>query len=589
MKKLVWWFLSSLAVANPALAAKCEIARLADMAVTMNGFRPIVPLKINGQDAHFLLDSGAFYSMMSPATAAQFKLKTTNTPFGMRVIGVGGSSATEATVVKELRFANAVVPNVEFLVAGAEVGADGLLGQNLLKSFDVEYDLGQGAVRLFATEHCEDARFSYWLPVDQKPSVMTLDLADEHNPRTLGSAYLNGRKISVQFDSGASYSVLTSEAAERAGITPESPGVVDGGASRGIGSSMVKTYIATFPTFAIGDHEEIKNARLRFAKVELNRVDMLIGADFFISHRIFVATKERKIFMSYSGGPVFNVARSEEAPAAPTAGATAIESASSENNPVDAARKGSALVARSEYGSGIAFLSRAVELSPGDPEYYFQRGNAYKTSGQGDLALADFDQVLKLKADFLPAYLPRAQLYLQKENISAALADLETADKLAPSQADLRFELATMFTHLDRFPEAITQFTIWTDNHSNDSRVPAALLLRCVNRAMLNQDLPAALSDCNAAMRRFDKSDASYSRPLADRALVRIRMGDNDKAIEDCNDAIKRDQKNASALYLRGVAESRKGQTADSEKDIAASKGTDPKIAEHFAKFGIAP
>jgi len=409
-------------------AQKCEIAKHADIAVTMNSLQPIVPVQINGQTAHLLLDSGAFSSMMSPATAAQFKLKTTNTPFGFRVSGVGGSSATEVTVVKELKFANGSVRDVEFGVAGAEVGADGLLGQNLLRAFDVEYDLGHGAVRLFRTEHCDDARLSYWLPADQVPSTLVLAPHDDVNPRTIGSAYINGQKIRVQFDTGAFRSILTTEAAAKAGITPQSAGVVAADESRGIGRSMVTTYIATFATFAIGDHEEIKNARLRIANMDLQGVDMLLGADFFISHRIFVATKERKMFLTYSGGPVFNLARGSAKDALPSSEANE-NPAAAEDNAVNAARQVSALVARGKFAAGLAFLSRAVELDPNDPEFYFQRGNAYRATGQADLALADYDQVIKLKADFLPAYVPLALSHIQKENNSAATSDLERADK----------------------------------------------------------------------------------------------------------------------------------------------------------------
>jgi tetratricopeptide (TPR) repeat protein/predicted aspartyl protease len=590
MKRFFAFLIATLALTESLSAAqKCEIAKHADISVTMNGLRPIVPVQINGQDAHLLLDSGAFYSIMSPAVAAQFKLKTTNTPFGFKIIGLGGSSLTEQTMVKELKFANGTVPNVQFGIGGGEVGADGTLGQNLLKAFDVEYDLGHGAVRLFRTEHCDDVRMSYWLPADQTPSTLPIRSVDEANPRTLGTAYINGQKIKVEFDTGANTSILTLDAAAKLGVTPESPGVVEGGETRGVGRSLVKSYIATFSTFSIGDHEEIKNARLRFARFDLNDVDMLLGADFFISHRIFVATKERKMFLSYSGGPVFNLSRGPAAKdAAPSSDANG-NPAVAEDNAMDAARKGSALVARREFGPGLAYLSRAVELSPNEPEFYFQRGNAFWANGQADLALADYDQIIKLKADFLPAYIPLAQLHIQKDNNSAAISDLESADKLAPPQADLRFELGAVFTQLDLFPQAINQYTLWIDNHPNDSRLAMAFTRRCFDRALMNKDLPLAMSDCNAAMRRSDKRDPNYTSALAGRAQVRFWMGEYDKVIEDSNDALKLMPKNAAALYLRGVAESRKGKKADSEKDLAACKELSPKLAERYSKLGIAP
>jgi len=34
---------------------------------------------------------------------------------------------------------------------------------------------------------------------------------------------------------------------------------------------------------------------------------MLLGADFFMSHRIYVANGRRMIYFTYNGGPVFSV------------------------------------------------------------------------------------------------------------------------------------------------------------------------------------------------------------------------------------------------------------------------------------------
>ena len=77
-------------------AERCTLGRLAEMPVTMKGTRPMVAAKINGLDAEFLVDSGMFFSMLSPANAAELKLKTHPLPGRAYVKGVGGES--------ELRF-----------------------------------------------------------------------------------------------------------------------------------------------------------------------------------------------------------------------------------------------------------------------------------------------------------------------------------------------------------------------------------------------------------------------------------------------------------------------------------------------------
>src|SRR5258707_7596208 len=134
---------------------------------------------------------------------------------------------------------------------------------------------------------------------------------------TIGEGYVNGQKIRVMFDTGAYTSVLSLRAAARAGIKTDSPGVVEAGYSGGIGRSRVKNYLATASSFKIGDNEEIKNARLRIQDLDLVDTDMLLGSDFFVSHHIFVANSQRKLYLTYNGGPGFNLTRTPSATAAP--------------------------------------------------------------------------------------------------------------------------------------------------------------------------------------------------------------------------------------------------------------------------------
>jgi len=565
----------------------------------MNSLRPTIDVKINGKDAKFVLDSGAFYSMMSSATAAEYNLKTTLGPFGLTVTGVGGAADVRVATVKEFSLFGVTLKDREFLVGGSEVGNAGLLGQNFLELFDVEYDLAAGAIRLFRTQDCDHTLLAYWLTPGQDFSAMQIDRIDFMHPHTIGVGYVNDKQIRVAFDTGAFTSVLSLKAAERAGVKPDSPGVVASGYTRGIGRGMTQEYIAPFASFKIGDGEEIKNARLRIADIGLDNADMLLGADFFVSHRIFVANKEHRLYLSYNGGPVFNLSRkpaasSEGSPEDQSDARTAVaqpaeNSGGSAPRAAELARLGSALAARRDFGPALADLSKAIELSPDDPEYYYQRADTYRASGQADLALADYDRVLMLKQDYLPAYIPRAEIKLAKHDNPGAIADLDAADRFAPAQADLRYELAELYVRVDRLSAAIEQYSRWIQNHPDDSRLLGARAGRCMSSAMQNQDLPTALSDCNAALRRLDKKNENYSHLLVYRGLVRLRQGDYDKAIADFNDALKLMPKNARALYARAVAESRKNNQQDSASDLEAARQIEPQVAGRFERYGIVP
>jgi tetratricopeptide (TPR) repeat protein len=580
-------------------ATKCKIAKVIELPITMNSLRPTIDVKINNRDAKFVLDSGAFYSMISSATAAEYGLKTVPGPHGLRVFGIGGAAEVRLATVKEFSIVGVTIKNVEFLVGGSEVGNAGLLGQNLLESFDVEYDLATGAIRLFKTEGCDHARLAYWLTPGQAFSWMPIDRVEPMHPHTIGVAYVNDKKIRVEFDTGAFTSVLSLKAAERAGVGPDSPGVVASGYTRGIGRGMTREYIAPFASFKIGDDEEIKNTELRIADIGLDNADMLLGADFFVSHRVFVANKEHKLFLSYNGGPVFNLSQNRPEPTAASPedqpGAPADEAKQADNSgastahAAELARRGSALAARRDFGPALADLSKAIELSPNEPEFYYQRAETYSASGQTDRALADYNRVLTLKRDFLPAYIPRAEIKLTKGDMPAAIADLEAVDRLAPKQADLRFMLAELYGRIDRMPAAIEQFSLWIQNHPDDSRILAARAGRCLSSALQNQDLALALSDCNAALRTADKKNQNYSDLFVDRGLVHLRQGNYDKAIADFDDALKMMPENARALYARAVAESRKDKKKDSASDVEAATQLAPEVAESFERYGIVP
>ena len=570
----------------------------------MAGTRPLINAKINNQEARFVLDSGAFYSMISTATAAEFNLKLTPGPYGLKLQGIGGTVTAQIATVKEFGIAGALIHNVEFLVGGSEVGSEGLIGQNFLHQWDVEYDFSKGVVRLFKPEGCRKARMAYWLTPGQTYSETGIESVMQSRMHTVGEGYVNGQHIRVTFDTGAYNSFLSLRAAARAGIKIDSPGVVEAGYSRGIGRGMVKTYIATASSFKIGDGEEIKNARLRIADSDLAESDMLLGSDFFVSHHIFVANSQSKLYLSYNGGPVFNLAKTtpattpqadevqkveaakDEAPGDQQAGAAA---ADQQADPDALARRGEASAARHDFEHALADLSKAVELRPDNPEYLFQRALIYRQSGQAALALADLDHVLTLNQDFLRAYLPRAEIRLGDKNVEGAIADLDATDRLAPKQADLRFALAERYEAVNRFSQAIAQYDLWIQNHPVDSRFAAALGQRCRASAIQNEALDVGLADCNKALRIADKKNPSYGHLLENRGLLELRQANNDKAIADFDAALKIMPKSATALYGRGVAKVRKNKTAEGEADMAEAVKIAPHIAAPFSARGLAP
>jgi tetratricopeptide (TPR) repeat protein len=572
----------SLALTPTCSPAACKLSKIAELPVTMHGSQPLIHAKINGQEALFIADSGASFSMISPGSAAQYKLHLSPAPFNLRVMGVGGSIDAALATVREFTIAGVALHDVQFLVGGGEVGSSasvGLLGQNFFSVGDVEYDLAQGAIRLMHSEDCSHTRLAYWVTGDQPYSVMKIDWQSGSSQHTTGVAYLNGAKISVTFDSGASSSLLSMKAAERAGVKPDSPGVVDAGYTSGVGRGVSKTYIGRFVSFKIGD-EEIRNTRLRFGEVRLE-TDMLLGADFFLSHRVYVANRQNKLFFTYNGGPVFNL----------SAASKSGEAAAVDELPDAAAysRRGMALAARQDYEPALADLTRACQLSPDKAEYFYQRGTIYRDLKKPAEALADFDAALGLKGDDVEALAARAQLRAQRHDIEGAKADLALANSTAAKESDVRLFLANAYNRVDDLDAAVGQYDLWIAAHSVDSRMPLALHGRCRARALLGKDLSKALSDCDQALHRSPDEQSLLASIHRDRGIVRLRLGDYAKCIADDDAALGIEPNSAASLYGRGICEIRMKKQAEGESDIAAATKINEKVAEVYTRRGIVP
>lgn len=378
----------------------------------------------------------------------------------------------------------------------------------------------------------------------------------------------------------------------------------------GVGKKRIQVWSAPVAKFEIGG-ETIEHTRMLIGDVDLPDVDMLLGSDFFLSHHVYVAYSQDKLYFTYNGGVVFDLnarrpartvgaAPALNAPAgaspaaapiskgAPAQSAAAPLPPSISNEPSDAAgfiRRGMAEASRRDYPEAIADLTHACGLDPKSADCRYQRGLSYWSSAQPDLAVQDFNAALALDPNDYRAHLARARLELPK--LQAGIEDdLDAADRLAPPQADLRRALGSLYRAIGQYAAAVHQYDLWIEYHGNDNRLPSALATRCGLQAAANIDLGRALDDCNQALSRLPSSADAMA--LSNRALVNLRLGQLDRAIADATASIRLRQA-GSAVYLRGLAELRKGMTANGQADIAAAQKLQPAIARHYATMGLTP
>jgi predicted aspartyl protease/Flp pilus assembly protein TadD len=574
--------LAALLLAPSEAAADCKVAKMLDLPVVMAGRRPLVTAQIGGRDARFVVDSGAFYSTLSRASAAEFGLKITPLPSSFRLKGVNGETSASSAIAPSLALGGVTIPKVSFIVGGTDSGTAGLLGQNILGLADVEYDLPHGMVRLMKTSDCGKTGLAYWA-AGKPVTALKLErpVSDRFKPHTVATVTLNGRAIRATFDSGASSSVLTLAAAKRLGLAPGSPGMVVRGLGGGIGTRSVRTWSAAFDSLAIGD-ETIPKPRLDIADIDIGDSDMLIGIDFFLSHRLFVSNATRTLYMTYEGGPVFGIAPK----GARTTDGVAVDLTDKTAAPTDAegySRRGAVFASTNRPKEALADFDKAVAMAPTEGRYVRQRAVARLANRQLLQGLADLDRAIALVPTDSEAHILRSTVRMSGGDIDGAKADLEAANATLAPSSNSRFTLGALYDRVDMPEAALANYDLWLRDHPEDVRRPNALNGRCWARGQLNRDLDKALSDCNAALKAFP-ARANF---LDSRGLVRLRRGEFDAALADYDAALKASPRNAWTLYARGIAAARAGRSSEALANRAAALAINTRVAERARRIGL--
>jgi tetratricopeptide (TPR) repeat protein len=569
----------SIAVAGAADAATACLTKLGEMPVTMYGLKPTVPVAINGQPGRFVLDTGDFFTMMSDAAAAKFGVPTRDLPFGLNPTGFGGGEIkARLGTAKRFSFAGVDLQNRDTIVGGRLSAFDGLFGQELMMSFDLELDFANGVMRFWRAQDCGGASLAYWASDGRPVSAIDIAATSLKKDRITSVAYVDGKLVRVLFDTGAGPSSISRSAAGRAGVKINDAQVKPAGLSHGLGSGDVETFIAPFASFRLGD-EEIKNAQLRISNAPAARDhDMLIGADFFLSHRVMISNTQHKLYFTYNGGPVFDLRadadRSQTAQASPEpAPATA-----------DAlARRGLAAASRRDYPAAVADLDRALALEPKNVSLLYARSRAHFRAGQQDAAIADLDTALAIEPKNSLILVQRAESFFNTGHADKAKADADAAVALPPGDPAVPLRAAGLYVRMAELPRAIDLYDAWIAANPKDAGVTSAYAELCWARGIQGTDLARATTDCARALKEGDHTPIA----LVGRGLVRLRQGQLDAAIADEDNAIRLAPRSPWALYARGLAKLRKGQKAAGEADVSSALAMSPNLAQMAARNGL--
>jgi len=290
--------------AGQAAHAECKLTVIATIPITFVDNHPMVDVSINGKPAHLRFQLGSDILFWGSVLKDYGLREMAGTSLGWAYSMGGATADMRATEIRELKMGDIAWKNKYYYImpavkkAGDEAGVFGVSAFN--KDNDVEVDFAHNAVRVFNADGCKDDDVVYW---GGNYSVA------ESTKDGFYTFQMGGKPLKGSIGVGNEVTFVTPEGARQAGVTSQSAGSLPMGM---VASGLIKPIevsIANFPELGIGD-ETIKNIPLAIADIfpgsKPDRVpEVVLGADFARSHRIYISRQQKKIYFSYVGGVLF--------------------------------------------------------------------------------------------------------------------------------------------------------------------------------------------------------------------------------------------------------------------------------------------
>ncbi|WP_044560701.1 retroviral-like aspartic protease family protein [Azospirillum sp. B4] len=308
-----------LASATAQAAPACKLAQVATIPLELNGNQLLASATINGKPAHLLVDTGAWMSILNRSSLDYLGLHAVDA--GSELIGIDGSSRLLQTTMDTLELGAWQSRDVRVYVGGyGKWDGDivGFLGMDLLERYDLEFDVAHNVLNLFKPENCDGKVLAYW---SDSYNLVEMETMRGARSRIRLAVTVNGQPVHAELDSGAAITLMDETVARRLGVDVNSDAVQKADPLQGANGFRIDSHIGVFDSLAIGD-ETIRHARLRLTDLygrvgeayvgsrlatSQGDTDMYIGADFLRSHRVYIASSQRRIYFTYQGGPVFQV------------------------------------------------------------------------------------------------------------------------------------------------------------------------------------------------------------------------------------------------------------------------------------------
>ena len=236
--------------------------------------------------------------------------------------------------------------------------------------------------------------------------------------------------------------------------------------------------------------------------------------------------------------------------------------------------RGAARQNQDKYDLAATDYQRSLEYFPEDRITLVNMGIVNIEMKQHEVAEKFFDVLLRRFPDYTPGYLTRAQMYLELNDTTRAMADLNKAIEIDPYTAQSFSARGLLHFQQKEFNKALADL-------DESIRLDPYFSGNYINRGLVKYNL----NDLRGAMADYDsviEMDENNLIARFNRGLLRAQVADNNRAIRDFDKVIELEPENIIAYLNRAMLQNETGNKAGALNDLNVVLAAHP---EYFTGY----
>ncbi len=192
-----------------------------------------------------------------------------------------------------------------------------------------------------------------------------------------------------------------------------------------------------------------------------------------------------------------------------------------------------------ELDLALADYNEAIRIDPTRADFYNNRATVWLAKKERDKAIADYDEALRIDPQYAGGYYYRGNALFAKKEYGKAIGDYNEAIRIDPRFGAAYDNRASVWSAMKEYDKAIADYNEAVRIDPED----AVAFSNRGNAWWAKDEREKAIVDYNEAIR----IDPEFADARVNRGLASLEMKDYDKAVADFDEAIRIDPQHPSA------------------------------------------